>query len=416
MPTLHAVSVCICLALAVLTSGCGTPASRSTHPATPPASSAPASDKPLAPFQTQLLELAFDTATLIPIYPHIKDRSAAQEKVLAACLTLDQPLRAMTWAEQIGDFRRGIVYADIAFHLARRGGDSPEVRRLIARAMDIALAEGVDDWRRDQVRVRVARVHALLGENEEAARLQTNAGEFVIGKVAQVQAMVGDATTFDAQMKELDRLVALGSFDITRNALDVYAELFDHFYSDPTRRDQIAAKVRAAWVKAPVFVRIEVLKRMVAAALKHGDRSHAKTLVEETHDLVQNSAWPAEFATRYVAEVGVLRFNAGDPVAARQAVDAAMALYEARKVAILDIDRATALRAVAEAYQAIGDSAAALTVYRRAVEEGVVNPNSRPRAEDLSATCGSMAVSGVEPDAQLWERMRKIREGLGQPW
>jgi hypothetical protein len=53
---------------------------------------------------------------------------------------------------------------------------------------------------------------------------------------------------------------------------------------------------------------------------------------------------------------------------------------------------------------------------RRFVEEGVENPNSRPRAEDLSATCRSMALHAVEPDADLWKRMRQIGDGLGPPW
>ncbi len=62
------------------------------------------------------------------------------------------------------------------------------------------------------------------------------------------------------------------------------------------------------------------------------------------------------------------------------------------------------------------DTAAALMVYKRAVEEGVENPNSRPRAEDLSATCLSMALHMVEPDAELKNRIRQISEGLGDPW
>ena len=64
----------------------------------------------------------------------------------------------------------------------------------------------------------------------------------------------------------------------------------------------------------------------------------------------------------------------------------------------------------------MGDTATALSAYKRAVEEGVENPNSRPRAEDLSATCLSMAVHGVEPDAVLWTRIRQINDGLGDPW
>ena len=55
-------------------------------------------------------------------------------------------------------------------------------------------------------------------------------------------------------------------------------------------------------------------------------------------------------------------------------------------------------------------------MYKTAVEEGTANPNSRPRAEDLTATCCSMALSAVEPDKELWAKLKQIYEGLGEPW
>jgi hypothetical protein len=68
---------------------------------------------------------------------------------------------------------------------------------------------------------------------------------------------------------------------------------------------------------------------------------------------------------------------------------------------------------VAEAYQALGHTEAALMVYKRAAIEGALNPNVRPRAEDLASTCCSMAESGAEPDGGLWEKLAEIQAGLG---
>ena len=64
----------------------------------------------------------------------------------------------------------------------------------------------------------------------------------------------------------------------------------------------------------------------------------------------------------------------------------------------------------------MGDDAAALAAYRRAVEDGAENPNARQRAEDLVATCRSMSLHAIEPDADLWARMFQIHDGLGDPW
>jgi hypothetical protein len=64
----------------------------------------------------------------------------------------------------------------------------------------------------------------------------------------------------------------------------------------------------------------------------------------------------------------------------------------------------------------MGDKSIALSMYKQAIEEGGANPNSRPCAEDLSATCCSMALAGVEPDEELWMRIHQAYGALGHPW
>ena len=102
--------------------------------------------------------------------------------------------------------------------------------------------------------------------------------------------------------------------------------------------------------------------------------------------------------------------------AARSDLDAAASLYDADRDRIVDIRRAGVLRGLAEGYADARDPKAALALYRRAAGEGMVNPNARPRAEDLAATCCSMAVHAVEPDDALRAYLRQIRSGLGNPW
>jgi hypothetical protein len=74
------------------------------------------------------------------------------------------------------------------------------------------------------------------------------------------------------------------------------------------------------------------------------------------------------------------------------------------------------LRSIAAAYASLGDGRKALATWRRAVEAGVQNPNSRPRAEDLVATCREIALEGLEPDVALRERLAEVRRALGDPW
>ncbi len=274
----------------------------------------------------------------------------------------------------------------------------------------------VEDWRRDRIRVKVAKVHALLGHNEQSDRFEADVVESESGKVAAVEAMVAADDAFNDQMVAIDQLLALGSFDITRNALESSTELFNRFYQDPVRRSLVEEKIKASSGNLPLFIRIELLMTLAEFALAHSDQAGALELVNEAQQLFESAQWQLEHWMPRAAGLAELRFQAGDPEKARDDAKSALARYEADGEQIVNIYRAKALRPLAAAYQSMGDTAGALAIYKQAVEAGVVNPNSRPRAEDLSATCCSMAVEGVEPDAELRARVHQIREGLGRPW
>ena len=101
-------------------------------------------DKPLAAYQNELFDLAFETATMIPIVPHIKDRSKAQEAAVTLCFKLDQPQRALRYIEKIGNWRRGSGYADYAFYCAQHGVTN-EVQHYLDFAEQIATIAD-QDW------------------------------------------------------------------------------------------------------------------------------------------------------------------------------------------------------------------------------------------------------------------------------
>jgi tetratricopeptide (TPR) repeat protein len=217
-------------------------------------------------------------------------------------------------------------------------------------------------------------------------------------------------------MLALEAAVATGQFEEVRNALETSAELFDRDYADEERRARTEQAIKSSWKSIPITVRIDLLLELSASAAAHGDRSKALALVDEARLIVDGTAWTAEHHVPLLARIARARHRAGAAEQARTEADEALALYESGRARIVDIERADALRPLAEAYHALGDTATASKLYRTAVEEGVANPNSRPRAEDLSATCSSMALHGVEPDAELMARMIQIAGALGPPW
>ncbi|MEP9409825.1 MAG: hypothetical protein HRF42_00190 [Candidatus Brocadia sp.] len=370
-------------------------------------------NKPLEAYQNELLDLAFQTASAIPVKPHIKDRSRAQEKVVMASLKLDQPLLALSFIEKIDNWRRGTGYGALAFYCAMHGYID-EAQQYINLATQVS--ESAEGWRRDRIRVKIASTYTLLGQIVLAEQFETGISDSESGKVAIAKAMIAVEDQFDEQMNTLDALIASGNFDVIENALKACVNLFNRFYDDAGSRLLVEEKIKASWGKLPIFKQVELLTELGGFALEHADQDKAIELINEAQMMVDNARWRPEHQIPLVAELVKLRFKAGDQQRARADADAMLALFDSQRDGIINIDRGGVLRPLAEVYRTMGETATTLAVYKRAVEEGVENPNSRPRAEDLSATCLSMALHGVEPDAELRARIRQINEGLGDPW
>lgn len=371
-------------------------------------------DKPLAAFQTNLLQMAFDLATAIPVVPHSKDRSRAQESVAKACFDLDQPKRALEYIEKIDDWRRGAGYADYAFYAAQHGFTN-EVPRHLNLAEQISLS--VDqDWRRDRIKVRIAQTHLVTGQSGLSEQFSADIQNSESGKVEQVEARLCPDENFDSMMSGLQTMVDSGDFDTVKNTLYALTELFNRFYAQPERRAQTEQAIQQAWTAMPLFIRIELLEKMAAIALEHGDSSGALEWITRSQVIMQDAAWPLEYDVPATARRAALRFRAGESQAALLELREALERFNKRQNEVVDIYRTETLLPVAEAFNAAGDDVMALSVYRQALESAVVNPNSRPQAEDLSAICISMARNQLEPDQAFWARIRELQANLGSPW
>jgi hypothetical protein len=321
----------------------------------------------------------------------------------------------LRYLQQIEDWRRGAALAELAFYGVRRGATESEVEPYLKQALEIA-GKAEDDWRQDRIRVMVAKTRAFLGQSEEASRLEQGVEASEQGKVVHATAMACPPDTFEEQIAVLEKLVAPGQFEVIQNVLVAYAEFFDRFYDNEQRRQLIVEKVKAAWEGVPILIRIELLMQLTDIALTHADQAGALEWVNEAQTMVESAQWPARFEVPLRAKLAQRRFLAGDQEAAQAQTRQAVDIYDAKEKTVANIDLAQMLRPVAEAYDAMGETALALDLYRRALEAGVENPNSRPRADDLAATCCSMAVHAVQPDAQLMQRIAQIRDGLGDPW
>jgi hypothetical protein len=186
-----------------------------------------------------------------------------------------------------------------------------------------------------------------------------------------------------------------------------------------TNREQAlkaAATIDAALPAMPMDLQITYGTRLASALHALGETTRAKERLDLAATQVADTVFLPEDLTPMQVDVAKARAGLGDVEGARTALDAALTSYEARKKDIVDVFRARSPRALAEGFALIGDQAKAESCWLEALAAGTINPNSRPRAEDLSATLVAMARSGASLTPALRERITLCRKSLGEPW
>jgi len=374
-------------------------------------------DQPLHDHQVEQLELAFETASKLPLMPHVKNRAKAQEQVVDTCLELDQPQRALRCIEEIPNWRRGLGLASYAYYCVEHG--AKDVQAYLDRAGEIA-DDPTDDtlpgWRRSRIRARISQVYALLGRSESAAKYGRDLEESELRGLAVLKARLADEGAFDEDLEATDTAIQAGSMDRIQASLEQCVAYFDRYFDDVERRDRAQSRIEQAEGKLPLLIHLELVGKLADAALDHGDSAKARELVAWLDRLIADQRWLLRHELPVVARTCALRHRAGEVERAREDADEALAKYEQARDTITDVFRVEALLPLAEAYHAMGYARRALEVYALAVEDAVHNPNSRPRAMDLTALLCSMARNDVEPDPRLRARLLEVCGALGAPW
>ena len=368
---------------------------------------------PLVPEQVELLELAYGVASALPLDPHIKNRSRLQGEVATTCLELGAPERALGYFDGIANWRRGFGYASYAYSLAstEHVGD---LERFLDLAQTIASAE--DGWRRQRIQSTIARTYALLGDKEAADSLATGLIPVEAERLVLELPTGSEADECEAHMKWAEQTFLSGDFDLVRAAFNGCVRLYGEHYQDVEAREALAAFVQSSLHKAPMDIGIGVLLRLARAAVEHGGAAQGLEFVKQVESLVDGEEWLPEHEVPMLAQIAEARFVCGDLQGAAARLESAHHIYSERRAQIVDVFRADALLPLAQAFQTTGSADQARKLYALSIEEALLNPNSRPRAEDLVAACCSMARSGVVPGEPLLTQLRSAAEGLGAPW
>lgn len=365
-----------------------------------------------------LLQTAADAAGIMPLKPHVKTRSRLQVTIVESALAAGRDAFAAEQVSSIANWRRGLAQATIAVHLAE-SGDREKAEAALAKAQ--AIEQGITDeldqgWRRDRVRVTIARAFAVLGDLKTAAAIQMKLVPSEAGRLAVLSAATVTKEQLQQQIGTLSEIATNGDMEQVKYALLSMAELYGRFYDSEEHRESTEALIRAKWQAMPLEPRIEVLEALAGHDVTNKNIVHARALAAEVSIIVTGNRWNLEQAVGMRGRAADLFTLIGQADKARALLTEALALYGKTQPKIVSIYRGQALRPLAESYVKLGDVDAATAVYERALQEALVNPNSRPRTEDLVATSASIIKSGLVPSQSLLRSVALVRENLGAPW
>lgn len=360
-----------------------------------------------------LLTTAFAGVSRMPIDPHERDRARAQESVVQACLELGFLDQAAQLADQMQGWRQGNVIALLGQRYAALGQDD-RARACAARAL--LIDPGESTWGKDIVATEVARIYVKLGDDSKAyatvaADLQAERGRVEAERTAKLP----DAQ-LDAQADMFDKAIATMNFDLARGGIDGYLAWLDRVIDDAPRRERALKALSAALPGLPFDLQVRGNVQLADVLFAHGYKELATLQVDRASELFRATVFLPEDTAPLGVVVAKARIRLGDPKAGRAELRRLRTEYEARAETIVNLRRAASWRALAEGYLLLGDTEDAGYCYAAALDAGALNPNARPRAEDLSATCVSMAVSGFMPPPELLLRIENIRAGLADPW
>jgi tetratricopeptide (TPR) repeat protein len=412
------VMLCVLMASICIMSGCGKKKPQNVNVGRPDIStSEEISDKKLKAYQDNLLETASEIANNIStVNTFLKTRSRIQQDLVECCLELDQPIRSVKYADNIINWRRGLCYAKTAYYLAGKGYKGQKVLQGLELAEKVAGMDHGQKWRSDRIKAMIAHTYIALGEYEKA---ETFSKDLIVSERIQDVALVKlikDDETFKAHVEILDAQVKQQDFDLTLNALNGFAELYDAFYSNFERRQLAEDKIKASWIQHPVNIRIDLLIKLFESSVAHSDTEKGLVLVGEIKEIVDGFTWLPAQSIVYSVKLSRLYYACGQKKLARQYADDALVFYKNNDEEIPNVDRTDVLCPIAEIYKLFGETQIALSVYKQAVKVSFDNPNPIPQSENLSLICRSMVLSSTEPNSELLQKIQSEKDELAQRW
>jgi tetratricopeptide (TPR) repeat protein len=358
------------------------------------------------------LDWAFRFASAID--PDPKDKARAQESVIRDLADAGELEGALRWAEQVEDWRQGVLFADLATAYAK-AGRKDEAHKLVMRAEEVRGT--IKGWQNPRISAHVAQAQAHLGRMEEsrriAAELIAHDGQQYLGRsVATIATALAANGQFEQAREELAKLADSRDIYETWWRTAAFVSLAREESLTEKQRLDFLIEARRSADGIDGWKRAEALASIAEELVRLEETKQARKTLREADELILPLSDKLSVKALLLTSLARPWAKAGDADHAREL----LARAEPLVVNALNIDQPAVWAAIAGGYTVSGDGREAARVYGTALDAAGSLVNARPRALAVVTICRSMGRHGVTVDAATEARLQELFDGLRKPW
>ncbi|OUX37816.1 MAG: hypothetical protein CBE26_02515 [Kiritimatiellaceae bacterium TMED266] len=384
--------------------------------------------------QRSLVATTFDAIIKMPTLPHERTRNRELAKMVDTLIASKEFALAEGQIQYLSNWRKQQKQVELATAYFKAGNISKalalveQVEQLAVKVAGLKAAEPqlsdeellflekYDDFRVDRIKVALSAYYLAMDDkvsSEEWSKnvLPTEQADFI-----KLKAMALVEEDYDAAIIINDRLATGETFEGKCAAIDGYVALYAYYYEDEAKRAELAEKILLYTKTLPIMYRIEWLHKMAVSAFTFNDIENADLFFTEANTLITTVNLGHRMYFPLKSSNIITAYNIGKEVSAsEQAIDLRKE-YDEVENSIFDIYRAELLVACAEAFMAVGHEDLLHTAYLDAIDQAGVNPNSRPRVEDLTVIVQSLIHNNVLLSDEIISNLVKLSDSVGEPW
>jgi hypothetical protein len=384
--------------------------------------------------QAEVVAKTAEAVLQLPDKPHERNRNRELGHLVELMVSMNELDRAEEYQKRITNWRAEQLKAKIALAYHQRG-DQKQAEVLISEVATIAetiigwkagtiAATGkhknyfdrFEDFRLDRIKVALTEYFWATGDKEAAAKWSENVLPSEKSEFVRKQAEALARKDYEASLAINLRLIKGDTFEGKKAAIDGLTLLYGIHFGDKKKRDDLEELIDEYSISMPVMYRIEWLHSMSVSAFEHGDKALATKHYAEASLLISQGSFRPRMFFPLKAENIITGYRLEHTQEALESAELLYQEYEKVESKIYDIYRADVLCVIAEAFAFMGEKERAAKVYMNALDQAVINPNSRPRIEDLNVIVGSMIGFNVPLTKGLMGKIDVLIKSLGEPW